>query len=297
MPGPFHQIISMALAALAGMGWIVLLGLSLWRLKSWPSTWYDDQRHPIRHPILTTPATSLMFLATLLTLHLGPTSLAQGLWVIALVMLMLVTGVMLQQIWNKFRNHSASNPSSPLTGITPLLFLPVSGLLIAPVAGMALNFEILSLALCSIGVFLLVLLGLLVIIRWRRLGLWSDRFLTSTFYAVSPLSCLGLSLIFSAAPTSISWFVWGLNTVLLLSTLTVLPRLKAQPFTMSHWLIGAAWADMATLTLSTLSTTASIAVLALASLVNVGLLLATWRGLRGGTLLKAEPIASIQSVN
>jgi tellurite resistance protein len=77
------------------------------------------------------------------------------------------------------------------------------------------------------------------------------------------------------------------------------PRIAKLPFGLPHWALSFPLAAMAALTLrlavpGTAMAVLGLALLALASLVILGLLAGTMRGLRDGSLLAPEPVAAIQ---
>jgi tellurite resistance protein len=89
---------------------------------------------------------------------------------------------------------------------------------------------------------------------------------------------------------------------MLVWVLTQAARILAQPFGLPHWGLSFPLAAYTALTLTLARPGGLLAVLgpvllAATSLVVLGLLLATWRGLRDGTLLAPEPVASLQPVS
>jgi tellurite resistance protein len=79
---------------------------------------------------------------------------------------------------------------------------------------------------------------------------------------------------------------------------TLARRLQPLAFSVMHWAVSFPLAALASLTLRLARPGGGLAVLgpvllALCSLIILGLLMATWRGLRDGSLLAPEPVAQI----
>ena len=75
------------------------------------------------------------------------------------------------------------------------------------------------------------------------------------------------------------------------------PRILKLPFALPHWSSSFPLAAFAGLTLTLAPGMPAVALLAFVSVLIFGLSLATWRGLRAGTLLAPEPVAAIHPVS
>jgi tellurite resistance protein len=110
---------------------------------------------------------------------------------------------------------------------------------------------------------------------------------------------VGLGLRQFGAPALLAWACWGAALFALLWAGTQLRAIAALPFALPHWAMSFPMAAFAALSLrlavpGTPFALLALALLALASLVIAALLLATWRGLRDGSLLAPEPVAMLQ---
>ena len=97
----------------------------------------------------------------------------------------------------------------------------------------------------------------------------------------------------------VGWALWGMALFSLLWVGVQARAIAALPFGLPHWGLSFPLAALAALTLRLASpggfmANLGVLLLALASLVIAGLVLATVRGLRDGTLLAPEPVAAIQ---
>ena len=95
------------------------------------------------------------------------------------------------------------------------------------------------------------------------------------------------------------WMLWGMAAFSLLWAASQARLIAALPFGLPHWGMSFPLTALATLTLRLSAGVPALqvlgpALLALASLVIAALTLATWRGLRDGSLLQPEPVAAQQ---
>ena len=117
--------------------------------------------------------------------------------------------------------------------------------------------------------------------------------LATGFITIAPPAVVGLAALQFGAPPVLAWMAWGVALGFLLLSLTLLPRLKRTGFALPFWALSFPLAAFAALTLRLQTGPLSLLLLALASVVVFGLLLATLRAARGGTLWVAEPVAVI----
>jgi tellurite resistance protein len=134
-------------------------------------------------------------------------------------------------------------------------------------------------------------------VRIAHQGLWPERLLPASFILVAPPAVVGLALLRFGAPLLVAWALWGVALFTLAWVATLLRRIADQPFGMAHWGLSFPLAAVTVLTLRLVPEGApallGVALLAATSLLVAALLLATWRGLRSGSLLvpEAVPIA------
>jgi tellurite resistance protein len=130
-------------------------------------------------------------------------------------------------------------------------------------------------------------------------GLWPERLLPTTFIFVAPPAVIGLAVLQLGAPALMGWMAWGMALFLLLWAGSLVRRILAHPFAIPFWGMSFPLAAFSALTLRLAAggpawfQNVAVMLLALTSLVIAGLLLATFRGLRNGSLLEPEPVAPI----
>ena len=184
-------------------------------------------------------------------------------------------------------------------GVTPALFIPIVGNVLVPLAGVPLGQAEISAAQFGLGLLFWPLIMALVLVRIAVQGLWPERMLPTAFIFIAPPAVVGLAALQFGAPVLLAWLLWGMAMFTALWVGALLPRIARLPFGLPHWAMSFPLAALAALTLR-LAAPASpmavlgVALLALASLVILGLLAGTVRGLRDGSLLAPEPVAVIQ---
>ena len=288
--GHLAGTLALLVGALALLVFVLLAGLSVLRMWRHPQALADDLKHPIRHAFVAAIPSSVVLLATVATALAGPSRLAQVAWVLSAVAQLAVT------VWVMARWLQGPREGSTWwAGITPVLFIPIVGNVLPPLAGVALGFPEWSAAQLGIGVVLWLLTLTLVAVRLGQVGLWPDRMLPATFITVAPPSVIGLGLLELGAPALLAWGLWGLGLFFLCWSATLFKRMVAQPFSIAFWGLSFPLAAFTSLTLR-LSEFASpafaslgLVLLALTSLVIGALVLGTVQGLRRGSLLVPEP--------
>ena len=268
---------------------------SVWRLKLHLHAVIKDLQHPIRHAFMATFPVSVILLAALgaaLFQDTHPTlDLALAVFWCAGSVLEFVATVWVISRW--LRPHAEGGLQWP--ALTPALFIPVVGNVLAPLGGVPLGFESWSVAQFGIGLLLWPILQTLLFVRWGQVGPLPAKLSPTLFICVAPPSAVGLSLLVMQAPVLLAWAAWGMALFFLALTLTQLEAMRAQPFGMSFWGMSFPLAAFSALTLRLASTPSgawlqlpALGMLALTSLVILGLTLGTWRGLRNGNLLVAD---------
>jgi tellurite resistance protein len=288
--GELAGAIALAVGALALLVFAVLGGLSLLRLQRHPKAVTDDLRHPVRHAFVAAVPASIVLLATVATTLAGPSTLARGVWMLGAVTQFAVT------VWVMARWLKGNREGGMVwAGITPVLFIPIVGNVLPPLAGVALGLPEWSAAQLGVGAVLWPVTLTLLAVRLGQIGLWPDRMLASTFITIAPPSVIGLGVLQLGAAPLLGWAFWGLGLFFLCWSTTLFKRVVAQPFSIAFWGLSFPLAAFTALTLR-LSETAAPAVaslglvlLALTSIVVAGLVLGTVQGLRRGSLLVPEP--------
>lgn len=286
--------VATVLALLAGaMFVLLLLGVS-WRWRRHAGTWHEDLHHPVRHPFVAALPISLMLLASAGVALAGPLGIWHWLWGAGALLQLAVTVMVLGRWW-----RPPTQGGLTWSGVTPVLILPAVGNILSPLAGVPLGHVELATAQFAIGLLFWPVILALLAVRIAQQGLWAERLLPSHFILIAPPAAAGLGLMQLQVATLWVWAFWGLAMFSLLWVAPLMKRVLAQPFGLPHWAISFPLAALAGLTLRLAAPGSAMAVLALAllagaSLVALGLLAATWRGLRQGTLLVPEPVAILQ---
>jgi tellurite resistance protein len=254
-----------------------------------------DMRHPVRHAFMAALPISMLLLATLgagLFWHVNAwlDSLIVITWWVGSVLELAATVWVLSR-WLKPKEDGGLQ----WPAITPVMFIPIVGNVLAPLAGEQLGASAWATAQMAIGLFLWPIVLTFLFVRMAQAGPLPPKLTPTLFVTLAPPSVLGLSFLQLNAPEPLVWGMWGVALFFFLLCCTQLGVLRNQPFGMPHWgmsfplaafsalservsqLDGGAWLQMPATVL-----------LALTSLVILGLTLGTWRGLRHGHLLVAE---------
>lgn len=288
--------VALVFGVLAALAFVALAVASLLRLQRHPEAWAEDRRHPLRHPLIATLPTSLLLLASVAVLLLGPLPAARAAWWLGALGQLWVTLWVLGRWWRP----TLPNAPSPWIGVTPALLVPVVGNVIVPLGGVPLGHVDWSAAQFGIGALFWPVLLALLLVRVAQQGLWPERLLPGMFILVAPPAVIGSALLQFGAPPALAWGLWGVALFTLLWVGRLAVRIRNQPFGVMHWAISFPLAALTALTLRLAEPASVLAVLgplllALTTLVVVALGLATVRGLRDGTLLAPEPVALMVS--
>jgi len=290
--GADHAALALGLLAAAVFG--VLAAASMWRARRHPQAWAEDLKHPVRHPFVAAITVSLMLLATVAVALGGASPWARALWWAGSLGQLAATVWVLARWWQ-------GNQAGGLqwAGVTPLLLIPVVGNVLAPLAGVPLGHEAWAAAQFGIGVLFWPVVLVLIGVRVAVQGAWPERLRPSVFIVIAPPAVVGLGLLQFGAPALLAWACWGAALFGLLWAGTQARAIAAMPFALPHWAMSFPLAALAALSLrlatpGTPFAMLALALLALASLVVAALVLGTVRGLRDGSLLAPEPVATLQ---
>lgn len=276
----------------------IFLSISLLSLLRWfrfaPAVALDMQ-HPIRHPFLATIPISIMLLAGLGIAMFWDISESlntsfQLLWM-AGSLLELAATLWVTALWLKAKD--AGGPS--WNAVTPILFIPVVGNALAPLAGLPIGLESWAMAQFGIGLFLWPVLQTLLVARWVHVGPLPSRMMPSLFILVVPPSIVGLDLLQMGVALPWIWCMWGLGAFFLALALTQIAALRQLPFGMPHWGMSFPLAALTILTLRLADLShcgwlvlPGYALLAITSSLILWLSYCTLKGLQNGTLLSPE---------
>jgi tellurite resistance protein len=291
--GEQADTLAFVVAGVDAFVYLALLLAAAWRWKLHPAAWADDRRHPVRHAFVAALPIGAILLATLSASLLGPSRVAHALWWAGSLGLVAATLWTLARWWKGVAQGGAQWAS-----VTPALFIPVVGNVLAPLGGVALGEAHWATAQFGIGLLFWPVVLTLLMARGLVQGALPERLLPTAFIVVAPPTVAALSALELGAPLVVGWLGWGAALFCLLWVTTLLKRIHALPFSLAHWGMSFPIAAFAALTLRLAEPGSGLAVLgpallALSTLVVLGLSLATWRGLRDGSLLGPEAVVSL----
>lgn len=292
--GEAAEAAAVVIGGVAALVFVTLLAFTVLRGLRHAEAWAEDRRHPVRHTFIATLPVAALLMATVGVALLGPSTPWRVLWWVGSLAQLFITVWVLVRWW-----RTGSAGSWVWAGITPALFIPVVGNVLAPLAGVPLGYAPWAAAQLGIGVMFWPVVLTLVVVRLAVAGSWPERLRPTVFIFIAPPAVIGLAALQLGAPALLAWALWGAALFSLLWVGALVRPLAAQPFGLPHWALSFPLAAFAALTLRLAEPGGLLAVLgplalALASLVIAALVLATLRGLRDGTLLAAEPVATIQ---
>lgn len=274
--GPVALQVSLVVGVLAGLVFVALIGLKLWRWLHFPEALLEDARHPLRHVFVATLPSSVVLLPTVWVAHHGYSLWADGVWMLGAVGLLLGTvGV----IWRWLQPGMTADHF--WRGMTPALFIPVVGNVLPALAGVTLGHPVWAAAQYGVAIFLWPIALVLVLARIGMVGLWPQRMLPTTFITMAPPSVLALSGHQLGAPDTLVHMLWGVSVFFTLVSLTVLKRCLQQPFGMPFWGMSFPLAAFSALSLALSTDHVGAQAWALAGLVLVSGLI-VWLGVATG---------------
>jgi tellurite resistance protein len=285
---------ALVIGALAALVLVALAAATVLRRQRYPEAWAEDLRHPVRHPFVAALPISVLLLATVSVATRGPDLAGQVLWWAGSLLQLWVTVWVLSKWW---RGNVAGGLQ--WATVTPALFIPIVGNVLVPLAGVPLGHADWSAAQMGIGLMFWPVVLVMLLVRVAVAGLWPERLRPAVFILIAPPAVVGLALLQLGAPLGVAWAMWGMALFSFLWAGSQGKAIAGQPFALPHWAMSFPLAAFAALTLRLATPGSPLAVLgpvllALATLVICVLLLATVRGLRDGSLLAPEPVATLQ---
>lgn len=287
--------LAMALGAVAATVFVVLLVLSVRRAQQFGPAVAEDINHPVRHAFVAAVPVGLLLLLALFVQIVGPTPWLNLAWYGAASAQLVVTWWVLSR-WLKPGTPDSSGSTAMWPGITPVLFIPVVGNVVAPLAGLALGHETWSVMQLAIAVFFWPIVLGLVLARRAAHSALPPKLLPTWFITVAPPSVLGVVMLQLGAPAWLVQMAWALAAFSLAWALPVLRKAAAEGFHMGFWALSFPMAAFTSLSFGVAQVTpgntalAAAAMLALVvtNVVVFMLAVSTWRGLRAGSLLVPE---------
>lgn len=277
------------LAVIGATLFVALLVGSSWRCLSYPEAWAEDRRHPVRRTFIATLPVAALINAAVGIHMLGSHPWLEALWWAGSLGQLFITAWTLR-VWLE------PTPSSSLwAGVTPALFIPVVGNVLAPLGGVPLGHVDWAWAQLGVGLLFWPPLTALLLTRIAAAGPWPERLRPANYIFLAPPAVVGLALAQLGAPSALLWVCWGMASLTFLWLLPQTPRLWALPFSLPHWGLSFPLAAFASLNLRMAELDERLfwpAVMSwlLASGVVAGLLWKTALGLMRRELLVPEPV-------
>jgi len=286
--GQTADAVATVCAILAAAIFVTVLLASLVRWRRHPSALAQDLQHPVRHAFAAALPVGLILLSTNAVALLGPQP-----WIV----LPWLIGVLLQTIVLTWVVARWLSGAKQWPGVTPVLYIPVVGNVLVPLAGVPLDWPMLSWFFFGIGIFFWPVLTALLLVR-QILQPMPDRLQPSWFILIAPPAVGALSAATLGAPPPVAMAGLGIAALCAAVAVSRAPSILRQPFAMPFWAMSFPVTALAALLLRLAGpvpplSVMGIAMLALASVLIVWLTLATLRGLRAGTLLAPEPVAQV----
>ena len=298
--GEAAETVSAVLGVLAALLLAVLLVASVLRAWRYPEALLEDLKHPVRHAFVAAAPVSTMLVATVGIALMGVSPLWETLWWVGSVAQLVATWWVLGRWLAPVAAPAPGTPPAVMwPSITPVLFIPVVGNVVAPLAGVTLGHEVWSVMQLAIGVFFWPVVMALLVARRVAHSHLPDRILPSWFISLAPPSVIGLALMQWDVPLMWVQAVWGIAAFVLVWLLPLFKRILTQPFAVPFWALSFPIAAFTSLTLrlahamagqpgSTVMQGLAVLLLAVTSVVLVWLSLSTVRGLRNGSMLAPE---------
>jgi tellurite resistance protein len=298
--GEAAETVSAVIGVLAALCLVVLLVASVMRAWRYPEALLEDLKHPVRHAFVAAAPVGAMLVATVGVSQMGSAPIWEALWWVGSVAQLVATWWVLGRWLAPVAAPAPGTPPASLwPTVTPVLFIPVVGNVVAPLAGVGLGHEVWSVMQMAIGVFFWPVVMALLVARRVGHSPLPDRILPSWFISLAPPSVIGLSLMQFEAPLLWVQAVWGVAAFVLLWLVPLFPRILAQPFAVPFWALSFPIAAFTSLTLRLAQAMAgqaggavmqgvAVLLLAVTSVLLVWLSLSTVRGLRNGSMLAPE---------
>jgi len=287
--GETAHLVSMGCALLAAAIFVAVTIATIVRARLHPGALAADFKHPVRHGFVAAFPVSVILISTNALLHDAPLSWAEPAWLFGVCLQFAVT------VWviARWIGGRVQWPS-----LTPILYIPIIGNVLVPLAGLRLGYPGLSWFFFGIGVFFWPVLTALMLARLAHQPL-PQQLLPSWFITIAPPAVAGSAAIGLGMSDTLLPAVLGVAAVFTLACVVRAPAIVRGPFGMPAWAVSFPLAALTALTLraapvATAAGAIGILLLAITSVVLVGLTIATYKGLRNGTLLVGEPAASIQ---
>ena len=171
--------LSLVIGTLAALVFAALLLGSWLRGQRHPEAWAEDRRHPVRQAFIAALPMSAMLLGTLAALLGWTEAPARALWWAGSLGQLGVTLWLMGRWWRPAAQGGLGWPA-----ITPGLFIPVVGNILAPLGGVPLGHELWSAAQFGIGLLFWPVVLVLLLARLLVQGPLPERLLPTAFILI-----------------------------------------------------------------------------------------------------------------
>jgi tellurite resistance protein len=284
--GTIANAVSLACLLVAAIAFTLAVLASLLRMRRHPGALREDFAHPVRHGFVAAFPISILILSTIALLHGASPVLIERIWFAGLALQFAVTVWVISR-WIGGRVSWVS--------ITPILYIPMVGNILVPLAGVPLGHTAIAWVFFGIGAFFWPVLTALVLARLAHQPL-PDRLMPSWFITIAPPAVGGLSAISLGMTEALLPAALGLAMLSAAACAVRLPVMLKSEFAMTAWAVSFPLAALSALALRSApilgaAGMSGVALLAITTIVIIGLSLATVKGLRSGILLLPEPVA------
>jgi tellurite resistance protein len=286
--GAAADTVALCCTVFAALVFLAVGAASVVRLSRHHAALAEDLAHPVRHAFVAAFPVSIMLLATCALALGAPKSWVAPGWLMGVVLQAAVT------VWviGRWIGGRVQWPA-----LTPVLFIPIVGNILVPLAGMPLGYTGLSWIFFGIGAFFWPVVTTLVLARLAHQPM-PERLMPSWFITIAPPAVGGVAATSLGMSDALLPSALGVAALFAAACLLRVPAMLRAPFTMAAWAMSFPIAALTALTLRSAvvlpeAGAVGVALLAVSSVVIGGLTLATFKGLRAGTLLVPEPVASI----
>ena len=286
--GPVADAVALGCAIFAALVFVAVSAASLVRARRYRTALDADLAHPVRHAFVAAFPVSMILLGTCALTLGAPKAWVEPGWLVGVALQATAT------VWviGRWIGGRVQWPA-----LTPVLFIPIVGNILVPLAGVPLGHSGLSWIFFGIGAFFWPVVTTLVLARLAHQpmpqALMPTWFITIAPPAVGGVAATALGMSDALLPSAL-----GVAALFTASCVLRVPAMLRAPFAMPAWAVAFPLAALTALTLRSASVIPAAAalgtvLLAIVSVIIGGLTLATFKGLRAGTLLAPEPVAAI----
>lgn len=290
--GPVADAVALGCAVFAALVFLAVSAASAVRVSRHHAALAEDLAHPVRHAFVAAFPVSIMLLATCALALGAPRAPVEAGWLVGVALQSAAT------VWviGRWFGGRVQWPA-----LTPALFIPIVANILVPLAGVPLGYTGLSWFFFGVGAFFWPVVTTLVLARLAHQPM-PERLMPSWFITIAPPAVGGLAASTLGMSDALLPSALGVATLFAAACLLRVPAMLRAPFSVTAWAVSFPLTALTGLTLRSAAVLPAAGafgtvLLAVSSVVIAGLTLATYKGLRAGTLLAPEPVATITAVS